>query len=91
MFNGEPVGPGTYRMYAIPGAESFEIILNSELGVWGSQAPDPALDVLRTTVPVEPLRSPVEQFTISMEESAEGMRVVFEWADVRFVVPVAIR
>lgn len=90
LFNGEQVRAGTYRMYAVPGRESFELILNTELGVSGSEEPDPALDVLRTTVPVESLRSPVEQFTISMEESAEGMRIIFEWADVRLVVPVAI-
>lgn len=90
LFNGEAVRAGTYRMYAVPGRESFEFVLNSELGVSGSQEPDPALDVLRTTVPVETLRSPVEQFTISMEESAEGMRIIFEWAEVRLVVPVSV-
>lgn len=90
-FNGEALPAGTYRMYAIPDAERFELVLNSELGVSGAQQPNPSLDVMRTSVAVEPLREPVEQFTISMEESAEGVRIVFEWADVRFVVPVAVK
>ena len=89
LFNGEPLGAGTYRMYAIPGAESFEIVLNSELGVSGSQEPNASLDVLRTAVAVEPLSSPVEQFTITMEESGQARRIIFEWAEVRLVVPVA--
>ncbi len=32
LFNGQPVTAGTYRMYAIPNAGEFEIVLNSELG-----------------------------------------------------------
>lgn len=91
LFNNEPLKAGTYRMYAIPGAESFEIVLNTELGASGSEEPDPALDILRTTVPADPLRTPVEQFTITMEASANGLRIIFEWADVRLVVPVALQ
>lgn len=90
LFNGEPLAAGTYRMYAVPGAERFEIVLNSELGVSGSQEPDTSMDVLRTAVAVERLPSSVEQFTISMEESGEGIRIIFEWATVRLVVPVEI-
>lgn len=90
LFNGEPLSPGTYRMYAVPGAESFEIVLNSELGAPGSEEPNPSLDALHTIVPVGRPSSSVEQFTISMEESGQGIRIVFEWADVRLVVPVEI-
>jgi hypothetical protein len=91
LFNGGMVDAGTYRMYAVPGAESFEIALNRQLGVSGSEEPDPAQDVLHTAVPVEPLTPPLEQFTISMEETGSGIDVIFEWSDVRFVVPVSAR
>lgn len=90
LFNGEPLAAGTYRMYAVPGAERFEIVLNSERGASGSQEPNTSLDVLRTAVAVDRLPAPVEQFTISMEESGRGIRIIFEWADVRLDVPVDI-
>lgn len=90
LFNGTALPAGTYRMYAIPDRESFEIVLNTEVGVSGSQPPDPARDVLRTKVPVERPAAPVEQFTITLEEASDGIDMVFEWSDVRFVVPVAI-
>lgn len=90
LFNGTALPAGTYRMYAVPGRDSFEIILNTELGVSGSQPPDPARDVLRTKVPVERPPAAVEQFTITLEEAADGIDMVFEWSDVRFVVPVTI-
>ncbi|HEY8511120.1 MAG TPA: DUF2911 domain-containing protein [Cyclobacteriaceae bacterium] len=91
LFNGSAISAGTYRMYAIPGRESFEIVLNTETGVSGSQPPDPARDVLRTKVPVEKPAAPVEMFTITLEEVSDGMDMVFEWSDVRFVVPIAIQ
>src|SRR5271170_474818 len=33
-FAGKPVNAGSYRMYAVPGLTSFQISLNSELGVY---------------------------------------------------------
>lgn len=87
-FNGQPVKAGTYRMYAVPGAESFDIALNSELGKWGAMEPDYSLDVLHTKVPVEHAATTVEQYTVSMVEADGGINVVFEWSDVKFIVPV---
>ena len=90
-FNGHPVGAGTYRMYAVPGAESFEIVLNSELGKSGSEAPNASLDILHTLVPVTRPGAPVEKYTISMTKAQQGLDVVFEWSTVRFVIPVRTR
>ena len=75
-------------MYAIPAANEFDIALNSELGKWGAMEPDYSLDVLHTKVPVEHLSSPVEQYTISLVETDGGIDAVFEWSDVKFVVPI---
>ncbi|MEP6736802.1 MAG: DUF2911 domain-containing protein [Chryseolinea sp.] len=87
-FNGQPVSAGTFRMYAVPGADSFEISLNSELGKWGAMEPDYSLDVLHTKVPAEHVPTSVEQYTISMVEADGGINVVFEFSDVKFIVPV---
>ena len=75
-------------MYAIPGAETFDIILNTELGKWGAFEPDHALDLLTTKVQVERNSSSVEQYTITTSEVNGGINVVFEWSDVRFIVPI---
>jgi hypothetical protein len=87
-FNGNPVKAGTYRMYAIPGAQDFEIALNTELGKWGAFEPDPKLDILRTKVPTEKTSAPVELYTISLAPDGEGISMIFEWSDTRFVVPL---
>ncbi len=87
-FNGSNVKAGSYRMYAVPGPDEFEIYLNSELGQWGAFEPDHELDVLQTRVPVEKNSSHVEQYTISLPAVDTGIDIVFEWSDTRFVVPI---
>lgn len=88
LFNGSPVKAGTYRMYAIPGADAFELVLNTEVGKSGSTPPDDANDVLRTNVPTQRTSAPVETFTISLAPEGAGVAMVFEWSDTRFVVPL---
>ncbi|HEU5289325.1 MAG TPA: DUF2911 domain-containing protein [Cyclobacteriaceae bacterium] len=85
--NGNSLKAGSYRFYAIPGPSEFEIIANSELGVWGVFEPDPSLDVMKTKIPVERI-APVEQFTISLTPTDGGININFEWSDVKLVVPV---
>jgi hypothetical protein len=91
LFNGSSLNAGTYRMYAVPGQDFFEIILNTEAGVSGSEQPDPNKDVLRTKVPVQQILHPVETFTISLAPEGEGVEMVFEWSDVRFEVPLKVQ
>lgn len=90
LFNGSPVKAGTYRMYAIPGENSFEMVLNTEVGESGASAPDEDNDVLRTKVQTQRTSAPVETFTISLAPQNEGIQMVFEWSDTRFVVPLRV-
>lgn len=86
QFSGNLVKAGTYRMYAVPGPTSFDIILNTELGRWGVFEPDPTEDILRISTPVHRLDSPVEQFTIRMEPlqgMANTVLLTIEFSDVQ--------
>jgi hypothetical protein len=87
-FNGSPIKAGTYRMYAIPGPDTFEIALNTELGKWGAFEPDYSKDILRTKVPTQKTSAPVELYTISLAPEGDGINMIFEWSDTRFVVPL---
>jgi len=87
-FNGEILKGGSYRIYAVPGGEYFDIGLNSELGKWGYDEPDYSKDILKTKVKVQKLSSPIEQFTISMKETNGEINIYLEWADVQLVIPV---
>jgi hypothetical protein len=88
-FNGVPLKAGTYSMYAIPGAESFKVGLNSALGNWGAWEPDYSKDVLVTEVPVTRPVVPLEQFTTRIEAGPDGGALLyFEWSNVQLVIPV---
>ena len=91
LFNGSPVKKGKYRMYAIPGAENFEIVLNTELGKWGAFEPDTTKDILHTKVPTGKTSAPVELYTISLTPDSDGVSMIFEWSDTRFVVPIKVQ
>jgi len=88
LFNGNEIKAGTYRMYAVPGADEFEISLNTELGKWGAFEPDYSLDILKTKVPTEKSSSPVEQYTIRFEEDGSTVFIICEWSDTRIRIPV---
>lgn len=89
-FNGEPIKAGTYSMYAIPGKEIFDIVLNSEINKSGSPEPNHSLDVLHTEVPVQETNAAVEKFTISLQPMGSAINIIFEWANTRLVIPVGV-
>ncbi|SHM84960.1 Protein of unknown function [Cyclobacterium lianum] len=91
-FGGQAVNAGTYRLYAIPGPETFEVRLNSDTGAFfGASEPDAALDVLSVKAPVQQTNSTVETFTIDIRAADNAARITFSWDNVRFSVPVALQ
>lgn len=90
-FNGVALGAGTYRLYAVPGAETFRIGVNTELGKWGAWEPDYSKDLFVTEVPVAQPSASVEQFTTRIEAGADSDAVVyFEWSDVHLAIPIKV-
>lgn len=74
-FNGHALKAGTYRVYAIPEAEEFEIIVNTALGRWGAFEPDHTLDILKTKIPVERSSAAIEQYTINLLPADGGINI----------------
>ncbi|MDA0195554.1 MAG: DUF2911 domain-containing protein [Bacteroidetes bacterium] len=92
LFAGKPVRAGSYRMYAVPGAQSFKVTLNSELDVFfGVAEPDPALDILTVDAPVTMQNTETEMFTININSSGNGAQIDFVWDKVLFSVPVTVQ
>lgn len=79
---------GTYGAYAVPGTDSFQIGINQDWDRWGVSEPDYSKDLVTMKVPIERLSARVEQFTIRLGETDQGVQIICEWDDVRFVIPV---
>lgn len=91
-FAGKPLDAGTYRMYAVPGSSSFQISLNSELGVYFAvNEPDYSLDVLKVDVPVTATPSEVEQLTISFGSDSTAINMDIVWDKTSLRIPITVQ
>lgn len=91
-FAGKPVGAGTYRMYAVPGPDTFQISLNSEADVaFGAAEPDYSLDVLKVDVPVTRTTEVTEKFVINFGQEAEAINMDLIWDNLLIRVPITIQ
>lgn len=91
-FAGKHVLAGTYRMYAVPGAENWQVTLNSELGTWGSDNPNHDKDVVTVEVPSSEAPAETEQFTIEFESIAgRDATMDFIWDKTLVRVPITIQ
>jgi hypothetical protein len=88
LFGGKAVAAGTYRMYAVPGAESFEIALNAEPGISAAHnEPDYSKDVAKIDVPVQTSEE-TEQLTISFSDSAAAVNMDIRWDKILLRIPI---
>jgi len=91
-FGDVALAAGTYSLFAIPGAESWEIVVNAQYDRWGIPI-SPAVradDIGSVTVPR--MRPPAHVETLTLQfGSPDGGTVplVIEWEEFRVVVPVS--
>lgn len=74
--------PGSYSLFAIPGADKWTIIVNKVAEQWGAFSYKQSEDLGRFDVPVKPASPPVEQFTISLtKQSDSAATLTMAWGD----------
>lgn len=86
-----PLAPGSYSLFAVPGAQEWEIVANRNWNRWGIpiDAGIRSSDVGSTRVTPEALTEPVETLTFRFEEAAGStVHLVVEWERWRVRVPV---
>jgi hypothetical protein len=88
-FSGKPVEAGTYRMYAVPGPKTWQVVLNSQIGKWGFSEADHTKDVLTIEVPADAAPAETEQFTISLTGQPPAAQMDFVWDKTAVHVPIA--
>jgi hypothetical protein len=89
LFAGESVKAGTYRMYAVPGEQTWKVTLNSALGQSGSELPDQSLDVVSVEVPASESGEVLEQFTIEFKPMGSGIVMELKWDRVMVAVEIS--
>lgn len=77
---GQPLAPGTYALFTIPGADAWTVIFNHTAEQWGAFRYDAGQDALRVTV--EPINdAPMqEQFEIRFADVSDtAATMVLHW------------
>lgn len=89
LINQDTLKAGTYSVFTIPGKDQWTIIINEELGQWGSYNYNPESDVLRFDVPVENVQSVVwEPFTIAFEQKNDKADLLMMWDKTKVTIPI---
>jgi hypothetical protein len=82
------VPAGTYTLYTVPGAE-WQLVVSKRTGQWG--IPYPAgQDLGRVPMTVARAGAPVEQLTISIDDTPAGATLRIEWGSTRATVPFTV-
>jgi Protein of unknown function (DUF2911) len=82
------VPAGTYTLYTVPGAE-WQLIVSKKTGQWG--VPYPAgEDLGRVPMKAGKTSAPVEQLTISVDDTPAGGTLKVEWGGTSASVPFTV-
>jgi hypothetical protein len=76
------VPAGTYTLWTIPGDAGWQLVISKQTGQWGTEYQQ-TQDLGRVPMTVAKAAKPVDQLTISIDDTAEGASLRIEWGSVR--------
>ncbi len=79
LVNGQELKAGTYSLFTIPNQESWTIIFNKDLGLWGAYNYNPTQDAMRFDVPVAGTDTSYEAFTIQIDPLNNQVDISMRW------------
>jgi hypothetical protein len=87
---GKLLDTGSYVIYAIPGKEYWDIILNKGLNNWGTDGYKEAEDVVRIKIKSEKMSASVESFTMQFAAiQNESCELHIMWGNTAVRVPIS--
>lgn len=72
---GIPLPKGAYTLWTLPSETNWKLIINKETGQWGTNY-DERQDYARFDLKVERLEQPLEQFTITLEQTGKNSGIL---------------
>jgi len=90
LFGDVRVAAGTYVLITIPGENQWEVILSSNVDVWGAFQYNPFFNVAKITVSSKKAEE-VEIFSIGFKEKQDSINMVLAWDSTRINVPISFK
>jgi len=89
LINNKPLKAGSYSLFTIPEKDSWTIIINNDLGLWGAYNYNSKTDAMRFTLPSHLIQSVVyEAFTISIDQKNDKADIILAWDSVQVRIPI---
>jgi hypothetical protein len=88
-FGSLAVPAGTYTVYTLPGEQGWQLIISKKTGQWGIPYPE-GQDLGRTPMTVGKAGSPVEQLTLSVQDTPAGGTLRVEWGTTSASAPFTV-
>lgn len=89
QLNRQILKAGTYSIFTIPNPTDWTIIINAELGLWGSYNYNQKLDIMRFEVRPETIIGAIyEPFTITIDQKTDTAIVSLFWDKTKVSFPV---
>ena len=87
LFGDVKVPAGTYVLLTIPGETEWEVILSSNVDVWGAFQYNPLFNVANIIVPTSKAES-LEIFSIAFKQKKDKVQMVLAWDSTRIKIPI---
>jgi len=78
---GKSVPAGNYTIFTVPNPDKWTLIVNKKTGEWGIPYKWESDELLRTDMKVSKTPSPVENFTISFDQTSGACTLNLIWDD----------
>jgi len=88
LVGGKPVPAGRYTLFALPTPTKWTLIISKKVGEWGIPYPGAQFDFARIEMNVSKLDAPLENFTISFDETGESCTMKLDWETTRAAIPM---
>jgi hypothetical protein len=79
---------GTYSLFTIPDKEKWTVIINTEVGLWGSYNYNEQKDLWRFQVPVQATDKLYEPFTMIFDHRNEVADLLMLWDRTKVSIPI---
>ena len=86
---GKDVPAGSYTIFTVPDQDKWVLVISKKTGEWGTPYPGEGDDFARVDMKASQLQSPVENFTISYEQTGGNCTMNLDWEKTRASVELA--
>jgi hypothetical protein len=86
---GKAVPAGSYTLFTLPNADNWMLIVSKQTGEWGIPYPGETSDFARMPMKLSKLSAPLENFTISFDQSGSTCTMNLAWETTKASIAIS--